>query len=259
MCITECKNARQALADLPCAGDYELFVGFVFIGRSNVAIGYRLTFVQIKTQGLVFSHPETWYLVTNAFLPDVRRAFAQRLKQILEGNTNNAFLLFLLRLGKLERFNFVFLTRANGENTFFRIKLANDHTRIVQHFHGLYGEGQTVLIEIDVGGIIRIGVDSFAVKGFEIEVLFHSSYSPYKKKQNASKALCLHFRGHDYSFYFRPRGTEQNAPVSKISLQIKRRQTFLSIAYSLLSASSLPTMSKFAEESFYKVLKFISA
>ena len=71
-------------------------------------------------------------------------------------------------------------------------------------------------------------------------------------------AILLYYSYYLFIFFSTARCRAPCAYYKNFSANEKRRQTFLSIAYSLLSASSLPTMSKFVEESVYIVLKFIS-
>ena len=74
--------------------------------------------------------------------------------------------------------------------------------------------------------------------------------------KSARAAILLFFSLVFFIFFSTVRYCTSCAYCKKFSANKKRRQTFLSIAYSLLSASSLPTMSKFAEESVYKVYSY---
>ena len=74
---------------------------FCVIARRNRAKVLLNPFIEVKAHGFCISNPETTHLVTLAGNPVLTGDSAERVKQILVGNRNNALLL-TLRLGELE-------------------------------------------------------------------------------------------------------------------------------------------------------------
>lgn len=144
---------------LPFLSEYQGL--FCVIARRNRAKVLLNTLIKVKAHGFCIGNPETTHLVTLAGNLILAGDSAKRVKQILVGDRNNAFL-FASRLGELEFLRFVALAGTDRKYLRFRIQQTQNEGGIAQVLKHFLGESHAILIQEH----IRVGVDAEWSKKF---------------------------------------------------------------------------------------------
>lgn len=125
-----------------------LFLGFTICARSSEIFLYALG--QIETHRLGVCHPKAPNTITLVALPFLTHSTTDRLNKIFICNANGCFLLSF-RLGEFEASRLVALAHTDGKDTVFCVKLTEHIRGIAQVLNNLFGKGNSVLIDENVG------------------------------------------------------------------------------------------------------------
>ena len=126
-------------------------------------------FIQIETHGFRVRDPETANAVPLARNPILARGSAERFQQVLAGNRHNT-LLFAPRLGKLKALGLIALAHTDCKHLRLGIQQAQHIGGITQILKHLFGEGNTVQVDVHIRVSVDVGVDRFKIQSRKIKV-----------------------------------------------------------------------------------------